>query len=87
MSKSANFDFLAKHDAQLVRLGALAERYFSEDPNTALIKLRQFAELLAQLTTAKAGLFTGPDEPQSDLVRRLKFERVMPPEVADLSWR
>jgi hypothetical protein len=25
---SANFDFLGKEDAQLVRLGALAERYF-----------------------------------------------------------
>ncbi len=53
---SANFDFLEKHDEQLVRLGALAERYFKEDPNTCLIKLRQFGEVLAQLTTAKAGL-------------------------------
>ena len=52
---SANFDFLAKHDPQLVRLGALAERYFKGDPSTALIKLRQFGELLAQLTAARAG--------------------------------
>ncbi len=81
---SANFGFLAKHDVQLVRLGALAERYFGDDPNTALIKLRQFGELLAQLTAAKAGLFTSPDEQQSDLLRRLKFERVVPAEVADL---
>src|ERR1043166_186613 len=41
---SANFDFLGKHDAQLVRLGGLAERYFKDDPNTSLIKLRQFGE-------------------------------------------
>jgi type I restriction enzyme, R subunit len=81
--QSGNFGFLAKHDAQLARLGALAERYFSEDPNTSLMKLRQFAELLAQLTAAKAGLFANPSEPQSDLLRRLKFERVMPAEVAD----
>ena len=80
---SANFGFLAEHDVQLVRLGALAERYFGDDPNTALIKLRQFAELLAQLTAAKAGLFTSSDEPQSDLLHRLKFERVLPSEVAD----
>jgi type I restriction enzyme R subunit len=53
---SANFDFLGKHDAQLVRLGVLAERYFKDDPNTCLIKLRQFGEVLAQLTAAKAGL-------------------------------
>jgi type I restriction enzyme R subunit len=81
--QSANFSFLAKHDVQLSRLGALAERYFGDDPNTALMKLRQFAELLAQLTAAKTGQLTKPDEPQSDLLRRLKFERVLPSEVAD----
>jgi type I restriction enzyme R subunit len=63
--KSPNFGFLAQHDAQLARLGALAERYFSDDPNTALMKLRQFAELLAQLTAAKTGLLTKHDESQS----------------------
>src|SRR5271165_3280691 len=81
---SANFDFLGKHDAQLVRLGALAERYFKEDPNTCLIKLRQFGELLAQLTAAKAGFLTSPEEPQADLLRRLKFDRIVPREVGDL---
>ena len=81
---SANFDFLGKHDAQLVRLGALAERYFKEDPNTCLIKLRQFGEVLAQLTAAKAGLLASPEEPQADLLRRLKFERIVPREVGEL---
>jgi len=81
--ETANFGFLAKHDVQLMRLGALAERYFGDDPNTSLIKLRQFGELLAQLTAAKTGLLPNPEEPQADLLRRLKFERVLPPEVAD----
>lgn len=81
--ETANFGFLAKHDVQLMRLGALAERYFGDDPNTSLIKLRQFAELLAQLTAAKTGLLPRLEEPQADLLRRLKFERVLPPEVAD----
>jgi type I restriction enzyme R subunit len=81
---SANFDFLGVHDAQLVRLGALAERYFKEDPNTCLIKLRQFGEVLAQLTAAKSGLLASPEEPQADLLRRLKFERIVPREVGDL---
>jgi len=75
-SISANFDFLGIHDAQLVRLGALAERYFKDDPNTCLIKLRQYGEILAQLTAAKAGLFTSPDEQQADLLRRLKFGQI-----------
>jgi type I restriction enzyme R subunit len=83
-SISANFDFLGTHDAQLVRLGALAERYFKDDPNTCLIKLRQFGEVLAQLTAAKAGLFSSPDEPQTELLRRLKFERVLPEQPADI---
>lgn len=83
-AKSANFQFLRVHDVQLVRLGALAERYFRDDPSTCLIKLRQFAELLAQLTAAKTGLFESTEEAQSDLLRRLKFERVISQEVANL---
>jgi len=83
-SISANFDFLGTQDAQLVRLGALAERYFKDDPNTCLIKLRQFGELLAQLTAAKGGLLASPEESQADLLRRLKFERIVPQEVGDL---
>lgn len=81
---SANFDFLRSDDVQLVRLSGLAERYFKDDPNTCLIKLRQFGELLAQLTAAKSGLLTSPDEQQADLLRRLKFERIVPREVGDL---
>jgi hypothetical protein len=81
--ETANFGFLAQHGMQLMRLGALAERYFGDDPNTALIKIRQFGEVLAQFTAAKAGQFSNPEEPQADLLRRLKFERVVPAEVAD----
>jgi type I restriction enzyme, R subunit len=81
---SANFSFLAMHDPQLVRLGGLAERYFKDDPNTCLIKLRQFGEVLAQVTAAKAGLLASPEEQQADLLRRLKFDRIVPREVGDL---
>jgi type I restriction enzyme R subunit len=67
---SVNFGFLQADSPQLVRLGALAEHYFQDDPNTWLIKLRQFGELLAQTTAASAGLFASPEEPQADLWRR-----------------
>jgi|GEM_PF-4132914 len=50
----------------------LAERYFAEDPNTALLKLRQFAELLAQIVATKVGLYTSHEEAQFDLLRRLQ---------------
>ncbi|KJH69645.1 type I restriction-modification system endonuclease [Aliterella atlantica] len=72
MVVSLNFAFLDTHDPQLVRLGALAEQYFTSDPNTYLIKLRQFGELLAQLAAAKVGLYVSPDERQIDLLRRLR---------------
>ena len=81
---SANFGFLKADNPQLVRLGALAEHYFQDDPNTCLIKLRQFGELPAQTTAAHAGLFTSPDEPQADLIRKLKLDRILPGETADL---
>jgi type I restriction enzyme R subunit len=81
---SSNFSFLVPHDQQLVRLGALAERYFKDDPATCLIKLRQYGETLAQLVAAKTGLFRDTQEPQADLIRRLKFEQVIPREVGEL---
>jgi type I restriction enzyme R subunit len=83
-TEASNFLFLKQHDMQLVRLGALAERYFHDDANTCLIKLRQFGELLAQLIAAKTGLFQTGDESQAYLLRRLRFERLLPSEVADL---
>lgn len=41
LAGQSNFAHLRAHDEQLVRLGMLAERYFSDDPNTCLLKLRQ----------------------------------------------
>lgn len=71
-SLSPNFVFLKRHEPQLVKLGTLAERYFKDDPCTCLIKLRQFAELLAQLTAANSGLYQNHRESQLDLLRRLR---------------
>lgn len=84
MLVSPNFGFLQVHDPQLVRLGALAERYFTSDPNTCLIKLRQFGELLAQLTAANVGLYVSDDERQVDLLRRLRDKKVTTGKVYQL---
>ncbi len=81
---SANFEFLKEHEAQLVRLAAQAEGYFKADPNTCLIKLRQFGELLAQLTAANSGSFTSPEEPQAELLSRLTYARTVPRDTAEL---
>ncbi len=77
----SNFDMLRAFDAQLWRLGALAERYFAEDPNTSLLKLRQFSELLAQSLAARTGLYTSAEESQYELIRRLQGEGMLPKEV------
>ena len=82
--QSQNFSFMRVYEPQFDRLGALAERYFRDDPNASLIKLRQFGELLAQEVAARNGLFTSPEQPQADLLRRLKIERAVPPQAMDL---
>jgi type I restriction enzyme, R subunit len=82
--RSQNFGFMRVYDPQFERLGALAERYFADDLNTCLIKLRQFAELLAQETAARIGLYTSREENQNDPLRRLTAERAVPPPATDL---
>lgn len=79
-----NFAQLQEHDEQLVRLGMLAERYFPEDPNTSLLKLRQLTELLAQHVASNVGEFTSTEEPQYELLRRLRDQGILPREVAQL---
>ncbi len=81
---SANFAFLVAHDRLLDHLGALAERYFAEDPSTCLLKLRQFGEVLAQRTAARAGLYSSTEESQLELLARLQDRGLLPREVSDL---
>jgi len=83
-AKSANFGFLLGHDPLLDHLGALAERYFADDPSTCLMKLRQLGEALAQRTAAHAGLYTSTDENQAELLGRLRDRGLLPREIGDL---
>lgn len=80
----SNFLHLTPIDANLARLGVAAERYFAEDPNTCLLKLRQFAELIAQLTSAKLGIYQSGEDNQATLLGRLKASGYLPRETADL---
>lgn len=81
---SSNFAHLREHDEQLLRLGLLAERYFPEDPNTSLLKLRQLAELLAQHVATSIGEYVSVDEAQHQLVRRLQDQGILPREIVQL---
>lgn len=77
----SNFSVLSQHDEQLLRLGMLAEKYFAEDPNTCLLKLRQLAESLTQLLAARSGLYVSSEETQYELLRRLLDSSVLPRDI------
>lgn len=81
---SPNFGFIAQLDSQLAQLGALAERYFADDPNTCLLKLRQYGEYLLQLIAARVRMYDTEGEKQIELMRRLRDENVLKPKVYEL---
>lgn len=81
---AANFKQFQSYEPQLARLGLLAEKYFPDDPNTALLKVRQFGELLAQSVAAYSGKFSGSDESQYDLLCRLRDEGLLPKQADQL---
>ena len=80
----SNFGFLAEHDALFVELTASAERAFSGDPNTTLIKVRQLGEALAQHTAAMSGVEFDDQTSQADLLYRLNRELRLEPQVKEL---
>jgi len=84
--QSANFGFLTAHDARLARLGALAERYFADDPPSALVKLRQLGEFLAKDVAARHGLLPSASVTFDEVLRTLRARAVLPRQIADLFY-
>ncbi|WP_312812505.1 type I restriction-modification system endonuclease [Brevundimonas sp.] len=82
--KSANFEFLRPHSLQLFRLAAQAEYYFRTDPNTSLIKLRQFAELVAKDVAARTGSLRSHDEALTNILGALGREGYATRQALDL---
>ena len=68
----------------LVNYAAQAERYLFDDPNTALIKLRQFAELLAQQACANVGISTTLADDFSRVLGLLRDQGVADYDTLDL---
>lgn len=81
---SPNFGFLGEHDSLFVELAESAERSFSADPNTTLIKLRQLGEALAQHLAALSGIEFDEQTSQADLLYRLNRELRLEPQVKEL---
>ncbi len=86
-NRSVNFSFLADITPDLDLLHCFAhqaEMYLHLDPNTSLIKLRQFGELLAQEIAARNGESTDPDESQEMLLRRLSTNGILKQKSSNL---
>lgn len=82
--QSANFDFLKEHDPLFLEITASAERYFSSDPNTTLIKLRQFGEAIAQHIAAVGGVEFDNQTTQLDLLYRINRDLKLEPTVREM---
>ena len=82
--QSSNFAFLSEHDPILIQLAATAENAFYADPNTTLIKLRQFGEALAQDVSLRAGIDFDDATSQADLLYRLNRDINLEPDVRNL---
>ena len=83
---TGNFEFLEVHSPQLAKLGRLAERYFSEDPPTALVKLRQFAEITAKEVAARQALLSNEGDTFDDVLRTLRSRSILHRELAELFY-
>lgn len=74
---SPNLGFLAPRAAALHRLAVQAERYCLEDPPTALVKLRAFAELLCERLGVHFGADFTPEADLIDMIRVLQGKDVL----------
>lgn len=80
---TSNFEFLKAHGVWFYNLAASAERNFSSDPNTTLIKMRQLGEAIAQNIAARVGVEYGNDIKQVDLLRDIDYSLRLDENVRD----
>jgi type I restriction enzyme, R subunit len=83
-SDGGNFAFLAGHDPVFLELASSAERAFSHDPNTTLIKLRQLGEAMAQDIAVRLGIEMEERASQRDLLYRIDTTLGLDPTVREL---
>lgn len=82
--ESLNFSFIEKSEPLLFRLATLSEQLFPTDPNTSLLKSRQFGEAIAQQIAARSRRQSILNERQVDLLNRLKADGLIPKPIADM---
>jgi len=75
---------LVEHSTLLAQCVVQAERYVFDDPNTALIKMRQFGELLAQEVAARTGVEVYPEDNTITVLRKLEDNSILTPKATQL---
>ncbi|MDQ8196339.1 type I restriction-modification system endonuclease [Coraliomargarita sp. SDUM461004] len=80
----SNFTFLKTHDPLFLQLATSAERVFSSDPNTTLIKLRQLGEAIAQDLATSCGIEFNEQTKQIDLIYQLGRALQLDPQIIKL---
>ena len=81
---TGNFYFLKHHDPIFLQLAQGAERSFSSDPNTTLVKLRQFAEAIAQDLAIRCSIEFDDQTSQADLLFRINRELRLESQIISL---
>ena len=76
--KSINFEFIRQHQPELATLGGFAELYSHNDPDGALVKLRNFAEEFVKDLYVRLGLPAPFQANLYDLTREVSFKRAVP---------
>lgn len=71
---ASNFAFLQEHDPVFFQLAHSAEQLFPVDPNASLVKLRLFAEALAQHIATQCGIIFDEFTTQADLLFKIQRE-------------
>ena len=84
MTKRSNFQFLSGRWDILANLGETAERNVFTDPNTTLMKLRLFAEVLTKYIFAYEGIKETNDPKQVNRINVLRAEDLITPELEDI---
>ncbi len=78
---SPNFQFLGRKNTMLISIAGYAESYVFTDPNAAMFKLRQFAELIARKTANEVGISTDTETRLLDLINDLQSRGYLTPEI------
>lgn len=81
---TSNFTFFAEYNPLFLQLSVSAEKVFSSDPNTTLIKLRQLGEAIAQHVATSAGVEFDDQTSQADLLYRLNRDLGLEPIIKNL---